>query len=95
MDEKSEKKVVVCLGKRKRIVSFSSSDGASDKAILMKRIKEEFSDKLPCSDEYEIVLQMKNIEMDEFIEVTDRDKIESKATLEFFVEEMKCSQVSM
>ncbi len=45
----------------------------------MKRIKK---DKLPSAN-YEIVLQMKYAEVDEFIEVSDTDEIEHKAILEF------------
>lgn len=58
-----EKKVVVALGKRKRCVKFTSSPeddhSQTDKALVIKKIQEEFRDKLPTSGDYEIVLQMK------------------------------------
>lgn len=78
------------LGKRKRLVTFTSSsedEHESDKAIVIKRIREEFQDKLPKTENYEIVLQMKDQDVDDFIEVGENDKIEDKAVLEFFVEE--------
>ena len=88
----AEKKVVVSLGKRKRFVSFTSSDKMeSDKDIVLERIREEFKDKLPRTDNYEIVLQMKNQVFDQFIEVGQDDEIEDKAVLEFFIEENEVS----
>ena len=87
MAESSAKKVVVFLGRRKRIVSFASDPSQSDKAILIKRIREEFRDKIKNDDRCEIVLQMKNVEVDDFIEVDDDAVIENKAVLEFFMEE--------
>ena len=82
----AEKKVVVTLGKRKRIVAFKSEASESDKSIVIKRIREEFRDRLK-DDRCEIVLQMKNVEVDDFIEVGDGDVIEDKAILEFFTEQ--------
>lgn len=79
-------KVVVTLGKRKRIVAFKSEASESDKAIVIKRIREEFRDRLK-DDRCEIVLQMKNVEVDDFIEVGDGDVIEDKAILEFFTKQ--------
>ena len=80
-----EKKVVVTLGKRKRIVSFRSEASQSDKAVLTKRIREEFCDRIK-DDRCEIVLQMKNDEVHDFIEVDDNDVID-KSVLEFFTEQ--------
>lgn len=81
-----EKKVVVTLGKRKRIVSFRSEASQSDKAVLTKRIREEFRDRIK-DDRCEIVLQMKNDEVHDFIEVDDNDVIDDKSVLEFFTEQ--------
>ena len=86
-----EKKVVVTLGKRKRIVSFKSEAAHSDRWILAKRIREEFQDRLK-DDRGEIVLQMKNSEVNDFIKVGDDDVIEDKAVLEFFITESEVRQ---
>ena len=72
------------MGKRKRIVAFKSEASESDKSIVIKRIREEFRDRL-IDDQ--IVLQMKNVEVDDFIKVGDGDVIEDKAILEFFTEQ--------
>ena len=40
----AEKKVVVTLGKRKRIVAFKSEGSKSDKSVVIKRIRENFQD---------------------------------------------------
>ena len=86
-----EKKVVVALGKRKRIVSFKSEASQSDRSVLTKRIREEFRDRLK-DDHSEIVLQMKNPEVNDFIEVGDDDVIEDRAVLEFFIEQSDVRQ---
>ena len=86
LQKAEEKKVVVSLGKRKRVVTFKSKASRSDKSILSKRIKEEFRDHLD-TDHSEIVLHMKNEEVNDFIEVRDDDVIEDKAVLEFFTKE--------
>ncbi len=93
-----ERKVLVCLGKRKRLVALSSDSEISDKKVLLKKIKSEFKDKLPKTDSYEILLQMKDKEFDEFIEVRESDKIEDKAILKLIVEEkevclLKCASL--
>ena len=80
-----QKKVIVCLGKRKRLVSFKSDPSQSDKSVVIKRIREEFRDRLKDDVAGEIVLQMKNSEVDDFIEVGNEDPIDDKAVLEFFV----------
>ena len=77
---------MVTLGKRKRIVSFQSEASQSDKSVLTKRIREEFRDRIK-DDRCEIVLQMKNDEVNDFIEVDDDDVIDDKAVLEFFMEQ--------
>ncbi len=59
----------------------------SDKKVVLKKIKNEFEDKLPKTDSYDILLQMKDQQCDEFIEVRESDKIEDKPILEFVVEE--------
>ena len=81
-----EKEVVVTLGKRKRIVSFRSEASQSDKAVLTKRITKEFRDRIK-DDRCEIVLQMKNDEVHDFIEVDNKDVIDNKSVLEFFTEQ--------
>ena len=81
-----EKKVVVSLGKRKRIISFQSEASQSDKSVLTKRIREEFRDKIK-DDRCEIVLQMKVNELDD-------DVIDDKAVLEFFMEQTAMNQFS-
>ena len=88
----AEKKVVVTLGKRKRIVAFKSEASESDKSIVIKQIWEEFRDRLK-DDRCEIVLQMKNVEVDNFIEVGDGDVIEDKAILEFFTEQSDVREI--
>ena len=82
-----EKKVVVGLGKRKRIISFKSEASQSDKTVLTKRIREEFRDRLKDEHcDFDIVLQMKNQEVNEFIEVGEDEEIDDRAVLEFFIE---------
>ena len=65
------KKVVITLGKRKTIVSFVSEPSLHDKSVLIKERSEGFQDRLE-EDRCEIVLQMKNAEVKDFIEVEDR-----------------------
>ena len=76
-----EKKVLVCLGKRRRAVAFMSGHSKPDKDIIIKRIKEEFND---CLDNWdELLLQVKSEEWpDEWVDLRDnevQDKIIVKA----------------
>ena len=80
--------MVVTRGKRKRIVTFKNELSLSDNSVLIKRIREEFQDCVE-DDRCEIVLQMKNAEVNDFIEVKDSDVIQDKAVLEFFTEPTK------
>ena len=76
----------MCLRKRKRLVSFKSNTSQGDKSVVIRRIREEFRDRLIDDVACEIVLQTKNYEVDDFMEVRNEDPINDKAALEFFVE---------
>ena len=67
-----EKKVLVCLGKRRRAVVFMSEHSKPDKDIIIKRIKEEFNDCLDKRDE--LLLQVKSEEWpDEWVDLRDNE----------------------
>ena len=83
------KLVLVCCNKRKRAIKFTSDEKECDSEVLKKQIKEEFKDCLPDSEcsgkpNYEMVLQVKDSEWDEFIDVQEKT-VEDKSVLQVLI----------
>lgn len=82
------KLVLVCLKKRKRAIKFTSNEEECDSEVLKKRIKEEFKDCLPTdsqhggSSNYEIILQVKDAEWDEFVDIRQEERVEDKSVVQ-------------
>jgi hypothetical protein len=86
----AEKKVLLCLGKRKRAVSFNSDESESDKSALTKKVREEFSDILE-KDETEIIIQVKDEEFNDWVDLKDGVDVPDKSVLQVVAEKGKVS----
>ena len=88
----AEKKVLLCLGKRKRAVSFNSDESESDKSVLTKKVREEFSDILE-KDQTEIIIQVKkfNEEWNDWVDLKDNVDVPDKSVLQVIAEKAKVS----
>ena len=87
LTEASTKKVLVCLGDRKREVSFLSKDDEPDGKNLLKETVKVFSDVLvEENDKDSLVLQLKNEEWDgDFIDVVSMMSIPDKSVLKAII----------
>ena len=86
----AEKKILLCLGKRKRAVSFNSDESESDKSVLTKKVREEFSDILE-KDQTEIIIQVKNEEWNDWVDLKDNVDVPDKSVLQVIAEKAKVS----
>ena len=86
-----EKKVLLCLGKRKRAVSFHSDETESDKSCLTKKVREEFGDVLEKLNtmQTEIIIQVKNEEWNEWVGLVDNTDVPDKSDLQIIAEKAK------
>lgn len=86
----TEKKVLLCLGKRKRAVSFNSDKSESDKSVLTKKVREEFGDILE-EDQTEIIIQVKDEEWNDWVDLKDGADVPEKSVIQVLAEEGKVS----
>ena len=91
----TEKRVLVCLGKRRRPVCFTSNpqEEKSDKSIITKKVREEFDDVLNQAD-LSLIIQQKDLEWDEWVDILDDANVPNKSVLQVVSEERKVSSLN-
>lgn len=81
----AEKKVLLCLGKRKRAVSFTKTPSETDKSALTKKIREEFSDILD-EDSADIIIQVKDEGWNQWVDLKDEGSVQDQSVLQIITE---------
>ena len=82
------KKVLVCLGERKREISFISKDDAPDGNSLLKEAVKAFHDVLDDEKAARLLLQLKNEDWDgDYVDVVGVMSIPDKSVLKAIVVE--------
>ncbi len=96
-DTTSTKTVLVCLGERKRSISFPSSNPYLERLTLIEGIQNTFSDVLagPSTGSPTFFLQVKSEEWDgEFLDLKEEDVIWGRSVIRVCTTDPKPSTVS-
>ena len=88
--------VVSAWRKRKFCCALGSEKGpflstlTSDKSVLTKKVREEFSD-IPEKDQTDIIIQVKNEEWNDWVDLKDNVDVPDKRVLQIIAEKAKVS----